>query len=306
MSRCWWKQCSRGSPRGPAAAVLDCTFGRGGHTGAILSRMGPAGRVVAIDRDPDAIRAGRAGLGLRDPRLEMVHSRFDALRDICQERELAGRVDGVLFDLGLSSAQIADPSRGFSIRQEGPLRMLMDPGDGEPLGAWLERVSERELAGVIARFGEERHARRIAGAIVRARPIATTTELAAVVERAALSRKAAIHPATRTFQALRIHLNREIESLEAALPAAVEVLRPGGRLAVISFHSLEDRVTKRFLRAESREAPGPRGLPAPRRPRLRMVADRVRPSADEIAANPRCRSAVLRIAERLPKCGLQP
>ena len=208
-----------------AAAAVDCTFGRGGHTGAILSRMGPAGRVVAIDRDPDAIRAGRTGLGLRDPRLEMVHSRFDALRDICEERELAGRVDGVLFDLGLSSAQLADPARGFSIRLEGPLRMLMDPGDGEPLGAWLARVSERELAGVIARFGEERHARRIAGAIVRARPLATTTELAAVVERAALSRKSAIHPATRTFQALRIHLNREIECLEAALPAAVDVLR---------------------------------------------------------------------------------
>ena len=140
------------------------------------------------------------------------------------------------------------------------------------------------------------------GRIVRARPIGTTTALAAVVEGAALSREAAIHPATRTFQALRIHLNREIECLAAALPAAVDVLRPGGRLAVISFHSLEDRVAKRFLRAESREVPGPRGLPSTRRPRLRMVADRVRPSPDEIAANPRSRSAVLRIAERLPEC----
>jgi len=285
---------------GPAAAVVDCTFGRGGHTGAILSRMGPAGRVVAIDRDPDAVRAG---VRLRDARLEMVHSRFDDLRGICGQRDLAGRVDGVLFDLGVSSAQLDDPSRGFSIRAEGPLDMRMDPGEGEPLGAWLARVSERELAGVIARFGEERHARRIAGAIVRARPIGTTTDLAAVVERAALSREAAIHPATRTFQALRIQVNREIECLEAALPAAVDVLRPGGRLAVISFHSLEDRVAKRFLRAESREVPGPRGLPPSRRPRLKMVADRVRPSPDEIAANPRARSAVLRVAERLPECG---
>ena len=284
---------------GPAAAAVDCTFGRGGHARAILSRLDPAGRVVAIDRDPDAIRAG---LHLGDPRLELVHSRFDALRGICAERELAGRVDGVLFDLGISSPQLEDPSRGFSIRREGPLDMRMDPGDGEPLGTWLGRVSERELAGVIARFGEERHARRIAGAIVRARPLATTTELAAVVERAALSRGASIHPATRTFQALRIHVNREIESLEAALPAAVDVLRPGGRLAVISFHSLEDRVAKRFFRSESREVPGPRGLPSARRPRLRIVAGRVHPSTDEVAANPRSRSAVLRIAERLPEC----
>ena len=283
---------------GPAAAVVDCTFGRGGHTGAILSRMGPAGRVVAIDRDPDAIRVG---LRVRDPRLEMVHSRFDALGGICGERGLAGRVDGVLFDLGVSSPQIEDPARGFSIRREGPLDMRMDPGDGEPLGAWLSRVSERELAGVIARFGEERHARRIAGAIVRARPIPNTTELAAVVERAALAREASIHPATRTFQALRIHVNRELECLEAALPAAVDVLRPGGRLAVISFHSLEDRLAKRFLRAESREVPGPRGLPSARRPRLRIVAGRVRPSPDEVTANPRSRSAVLRVAERLPE-----
>ena len=282
-----------------AAAVVDCTFGRGGHTRAILSRMGPDGRVVAIDRDPDAIRAG---LGFTDPRLEMVHSRFDALREICGERGLAGRVDGVLFDLGVSSAQLQDPCRGFSIRREGPIDMRMDPGDGEPVGAWLARASERELAGVITRFGEERHARRIAGAIVRARPIATTTELAAVIERAALSRKASIHPATLTFQALRIHTNREIESLEAALPAAVDVLRPGGRLAVISFHSLEDRVAKRFLRTESREVPGPRGLPSARRPRLRLVVDRVRPSHDEVAANPRSRSALLRVAERLPEC----
>ena len=282
-----------------AGSVVDCTFGRGGHTGAILSRMGPAGRVVAIDRDPDAVRAGRR---LRDPRLEVVHSRFDALRGICGERDLTGRVDGVLFDCGLSSPQIEDPARGFSLRREGPLDMRMDPGEGEPLGAWLARVSERELAGVIARFGEERHARRIAGAIVRARPIETTTELADVVERAALARDAAIHPATRTFQALRIHVNREIECLEAALPAAVDVLRPGGRLAVISFHSLEDRVAKRFLRTESREVPGPRGLPSMRRPRLRIVAGRVRPSPDEVAANPRARSAVLRIAERLPEC----
>ena len=209
---------------GPAAAAVDCTFGRGGHARAMLSRMGPAGRVVAIDRDPDAIRAG---LRLRDPRLELVQARFDALRGICRERDLAGRVDGVLFDLGVSSPQIEEPSRGFSIRREGPLDMRMDPGDGEPLGAWLDRVSERELAGVIARFGEERHARRIAGAIVRARPLATTTQLAAVVERAALSRAAPIHPATRTFQALRIHVNREIECLRAALPAAVGRAAPG-------------------------------------------------------------------------------
>lgn len=281
---------------GPGSAVVDCTFGRGGHAAAILSRIGPTGRVVAIDRDPEAVRAG---LRLADPRLQMVHARFDALGAICEERGLASRVDGVLFDLGVSSPQLEDPSRGFSIRREGPLDMRMDPEEGEPVGEWLDRVSERELARVIATYGEERRARRIARAIVRSRPIATTTELAAAIERGAPSRETTIHPATRTFQALRIHVNREIECLEAALPAAVDVLRPGGRLAVISFHSLEDRVAKRFLRAESREMPGPRGLPSRRRPRMRTVSGRVRPSADEVAANPRSRSAVLRVAERV-------
>ena len=281
----------------PGSAVVDCTFGRGGHARAILSRLGPAGRLVAIDRDPDAIRAGA---GLRDPRLELVHARFDALRRICGERGIAGRVDGIVFDLGVSSPQLEDPSRGFSIRRDGPLDMRMDPGDGEPLGAWLATVPERELAGVIARFGEERRARRIARAIVGARPIASTAELAAVVERAAASRESAVHPATRTFQALRIHVNREMECLESALPAAVDVLGPGGRLAVVSFHSLEDRVVKRFLRAESREAPGPRGLPPARRARLRVTARAVRPSREEVAANPRSRSAVLRVAEKRP------
>ena len=281
----------------PGAVVVDCTFGRGGHAKAILERAGAAGRVVAIDRDPEAVRAGAA---LRDPRLEVVHARFDALAEVCRTRGLAGRVDGVLFDLGVSSPQLEDAARGFSFRRPGPLDMRMDPGDGEPLGEWLARVSERELAGVIARFGEERRARRIARAVVRARPLETTAELAAAVERAAPSWESSVHPATRTFQALRIHVNREIECLEAALPAARDVLRPGGRLAVVSFHSLEDRVAKRFVRTESTEAPGPRGLPAPRSPRLRPVAGPVRPSREEVTMNPRARSAVLRVAERLP------
>lgn len=287
-----------GLAAGPGAVVLDCTFGRGGHAAALLERMGARGRVVALDRDPDAIRAG---LALGEPRLELVHARFDALREVCGERGLAGRVDGALFDLGPSSPQLDDPARGFSFLRAGPLDMRMDPGEGEPLAAWLARVPERELAGVIAKFGEERRARAVARAIVRARPLADTAALAAAVERAAgPRRRGALHPATRTFQALRIHLNRELECLEAALPAATDVLRPGGRLAVISFHSLEDRIAKRFLRAESRAAPGPRGLPAARAPRLRVVAGNVRPRAAETAANPRARSAVLRVAERLP------
>ena len=280
----------------PGAIVVDCTFGRGGHTRAILERAGPDGRVVAIDRDPEAVRAGAA---IRDPRLEVVYARFDALAEICRARGLAKRVDGVLFDLGVSSPQLEDAARGFSFRRSGPLDMRMDPGDGEPLAEWLARVSERELARVIARFGEERRARRIARAVVCARPFATTVDLAAAVERAAPSREASVHPATRTFQALRIHVNRELECLEAALPAALDVLRPGGRLAVVSFHSLEDRIAKRFLRAESKEAPGPRGLPAARPPRLRPVAGPVRPSGEEVTVNPRARSAVLRAAERL-------
>ena len=181
----------------------------------------------------------------------------------------------------------------------GPLDMRMDPSEGEPLGAWIERASELELARVIAQFGEERHARRIARSIVNARPLSTTTQLAAAVERVVPRRRNAVHPATRTFQALRIHINRELACLEAALPAAVDVLRVGGRIALICFQSLEDRIAKRFLRSESRAAPGPRGLPAERTPRLRIVASKVRPSAQEVAANPRARSAVLRIAEKL-------
>lgn len=291
------KEILEGLAVAPGGIVVDCTFGRGGHARAILERAGADGRVVAIDRDPEAVRAGAA---LRDPRLEVVYARFDALAEICRARGLAGRVDGVLFDLGVSSPQLEDAARGFSFRRAGPLDMRMDPGGGEPLGEWLSRTSERELARVIARFGEERRARRIARAIVRARPLATTADLAAAVERAAPSRGASVHPATRTFQALRIHVNRELESLEAALPAALDMLRPGGRLAVVSFHSLEDRVAKRFLRAESKEAPGPRGLPAARAPRLRAVAGPVWPSREEVTVNPRARSAVLRVAERLP------
>lgn len=293
----------------PDAVVVDCTFGRGGHTRALLERMGAGsgGRVLALDRDPDAVRAG---LALDDPRLEVVHARFDALAALCAERDLTGRVDAILFDLGVSSPQLEDPARGFSLRHAGPLDMRMDPDDGEPLGAWLARVAESELADIIRRYGEERAARRIARAIVRARPLETTVELASVIERAlprprSRSPRGAIHPATRTFQALRIHINRELESLEAALPGAVEVLRPGGRLAVISFHSLEDRIVKRFLRAESRTAPPPgaRGLPPPSdaaAPRLRLVGRSWRPGADEVDANPRARSAVLRVAEKLP------
>jgi len=280
----------------PDGIIVDCTFGRGGHTRAILSRLGGSGRVVAMDRDPEAVRAGRR---MREPRVEMVHARFAFLREVCTERGLAGRVDGVLFDLGVSSPQLEDPARGFSFLRPGPLDMRLDPGEGEPLGAWLERVSERELAAGSARFGEERHARRIARAIARARPIATTTELAAAIGRGGYPRDSSVHPATRTSQALRIPVNRELECLEAALPATVEVLRPGGRLVVVGFHSLEDRIVKRFLRSESREVPGPRGLPPVRRPRLRMVAGPIRPSSAETAANPRARSATLRVGEKL-------
>ena len=276
--------------------VVDGTFGRGGHAQALLGRMGEGGRMVAIDRDPEAVRIGR---DLGEPRLEMVHARFDCLRTICDARGLTGRVDAVLFDLGVSSPQLDDASRGFSMVRSGPLDMRMDPNDGEPLGTWIDRVSELELARVIAAFGEERRARRIARSIVNARPLSTTVELAAAVERVVPRRRHALHPATRTFQALRIHTNRELACLEAALPAAVDVLRVGGRVAVICFQSLEDRIAKRFLRAESRTRPGPRGLPAERAARLRVVVSKVRPSAEEVANNPRARSAVLRIAEKL-------
>jgi len=281
---------------------VDATFGRGGHSRAILARLGERGTLLAIDRDPQAVAAARAQLGA-DPRAMIVHAPFSRLSEVLTAT--GRKADGILLDLGVSSPQLDDAARGFSFLRDGPLDMRMDPASGESAAQWLARSDEREIATVIARLGEDRFARRIARAIVAARaeqPIETTGRLAEVVARAVPTREPGKHPATRTFQALRIHVNRELEELEQVLPQAVEALAPGGRLAVISFHSLEDRMVKRFLRRAAQDDPAWAGLPAvPEHARatLRLVGKAVFPGEAEVAANPRARSAVLRAAERV-------
>jgi 16S rRNA (cytosine1402-N4)-methyltransferase len=286
----------------PDGFYVDATFGRGGHTRAILERLGKQGKLLAIDRDPQAVVAAKALLGA-DPRASVVHAPFSRLAEVIGD---AGRpADGILLDLGVSSPQLDDADRGFSFLRDGPLDMRMDPGSGESAADWLAHAREREIATVISRLGEERFARRIAHAIVAARaeaPIATTGQLAAVISQAVPTREPGKHPATRSFQALRIHVNRELEELEQVLPQAVDCLAPGGRLAVISFHSLEDRIAKRFMRRASQDDPAWAGLPVvppEARARLRLVSRAVFPGADEVGRNPRARSAVLRAAERV-------
>jgi 16S rRNA (cytosine1402-N4)-methyltransferase len=285
----------------PDGIYVDATFGRGGHTRAVLARLGPHGRVIALDRDPEAVAAAAA---LDDPRLTMRHAPFSRLTQVLSEAGIA-RVDGVLFDLGVSSPQLERAERGFSFRSDAPLDMRMDPTRGETAAEWLARAGEAELRGVIKNYGEERFAGPIAKAIVGARArggIRTTLELARVVAAAVRTRERGQDPATRTFQAVRIHVNQELAELSLALPQALEQLAPGGRLAVISFHSLEDRIVKRFFRGEARPQL-PERLPVKAtempQPRLKLVGRAVRPSAREANANPRARSAVLRVAEKL-------
>jgi 16S rRNA (cytosine1402-N4)-methyltransferase len=286
----------------PDGFYVDATFGRGGHSRAILARLGERGTLLAIDRDPQAVAAARAQLGT-DPRAMIVHAPFSRLSEALGDT--GRKADGILLDLGVSSPQLDDAARGFSFLRDGPLDMRMDPGAGESATQWLARADEREIATVISRLGEDRFARRIARAIVAARaeaPIDTTGRLAEVVARAVPTREPGKHPATRTFQALRIHLNDELQELQEVLPQAVDSLAPGGRLAVISFHSLEDRMVKRFLRRAAQDDPAWAGLPAVpahARAKLRLVGRAVFPSEEEVAANPRARSAVLRAAERV-------
>ena len=291
---------------------LDGTFGGGGHARALLEASAPDGIVLALDADPEAIV--RAGALRREPevgdRLVPVHANFANLASVARERGMAP-LDGVLLDLGVSSCQLDQPERGFAFRHEGPLDMRFDSASGSPASELVGAAPERELADLIWRYGEEPGSRRIARAIVQEReraPIETTTRLAEIVARAVGGRRGRdTHPATRTFQALRIATNRELAALEAALAAAVEVLAPGGRLAVISFQSLEDRIVKRFIERESAACLCPPEIPVcvcGHRPRLRKVTRRaVRADEAEMTANPRARSAVLRIAERLTEEG---
>ncbi len=282
---------------------VDGTFGRGGHSGEILKALDADGRLLAIDRDPQAIAEAPASI-TGDSRFELVRCELAELGSIIRSKGLEARVDGLLLDLGVSSPQLDDAERGFSFMRDGPLDMRMDPEAGSGAAEWLADVEENELRRVIRKYGEERQAGRIARAIVAARaqaPIERTGELARIIENAAPNRGSGKHPATKTFQAIRIYVNRELEQLEQVLAASLEMLASGGRLCVISFHSLEDRIVKRFLRDASREAEPYRGMPnvpAQHRPKLKLVGKAIKASAEEIAANVRARSARLRIAER--------
>jgi 16S rRNA (cytosine1402-N4)-methyltransferase len=285
-----------------AGVYVDCTFGRGGHSRLILARLGPDGRLIAIDRDPEAVAAAA---DISDPRFIIVHGAFGRLAELLGRAGIA-RVHGILLDLGVSSPQLEAGARGFSFRHDGPLDMRMDVTRGVTAADWLALATESEIREVIKKYGEERFAKQIAAAIVAARArgsLGTTRQLAALVAEAVPTREPRQDPATRTFQALRIHVNQELEELSLALPQCVELLEPGGRLVVISFHSLEDRIVKRFLREHSRADTLPprlavRAADLPK-PKLRLVGKARRASENEIAANPRARSAIMRIAERM-------
>ena len=285
----------------PHGIYVDATFGRGGHSRAILAALGPSGRLIALDRDPAAIAAGAA---FTDPRLTLVHAAFSEF-DAVLDRLGVARVNGVLLDLGVSSPQLNTPERGMSFRFDAPLDMRMDTTQGETAAEFLARASQSEIERVIKDYGEERFAHAIAKALVAARGehgISSTGQLATLVAQVVRTREPGQHPATRSFQALRIHVNRELEELSLVLPRAVERLAPDGRLAVISFHSLEDRIVKRFLRDAANPPQPPRKLPVRAadlpQPTLRLVGKPIFPSAAEVAANPRSRSAVLRVAEK--------
>lgn len=280
---------------------VDATFGRGGHSRAILARLGPTGRLIALDRDPAAVAAGETW---SDRRFSLVHTAFSGLGEAVR-RQGVDRVDGVLFDLGVSSPQLDEAARGFSFRFDAPLDMRMDTSRGMTAAQWLNQAAEEEIARIVRDYGEERFARQVARAVVKARaetPLATTRQLATLVAGVVRTRQRGQDPATRTFQAVRIFINRELEEIEAALPQAVELLRPGGRLVVISFHSLEDRMVKRFMRGEAEGEQVPPEIPLPasalRPGRLRLVGKAIRPGQAECQVNPRARSATLRVAER--------
>jgi len=285
----------------PDGLYVDGTFGRGGHARLLLSRLGPRGRLVAFDKDPEAVAAAQSGEGaIVDPRFTIHHASFAAMATVLQ----AGQVAGVLLDLGVSSPQIDNPERGFSFRFDGPLDMRMDTTRGESAAEFLARADEHHIAQVVRDYGEERFAGQIAKALVARRaggkPVRTTAELAELVAGAVKTREAGQNPATRTFQALRILVNAELEELEQGLAAALALLQPGGHLAVISFHSLEDRIVKTFIARESKAEVDRRAPFAPPKRPLRLKAlGRIRASEAEVKANPRARSAVLRVAERV-------
>ena len=281
---------------------LDCTFGRGGHSRAILTELGANGRLIGFDRDPSAVAVAR-NLAQEDPRFEIVHTAFSELETALDSLAVS-RVHGILMDLGVSSPQLDEAERGFSFKADGPLDMRMDPTAGESAADWIARADADEIAHVLWVFGEERFSRRIARAIVEARqltPIVTTTQLSQIVTSAQPKKDQNKHPATRSFQGIRLYINGELTEVEQGLEAAMNRLEVGGRLAVISFHSLEDRLVKRALRDASRPPKGDPRMPLPdsvAQPKLKLVGKAIKASPDELRLNPRARSAVLRIAER--------
>jgi 16S rRNA (cytosine1402-N4)-methyltransferase len=287
---------------------IDGTFGRGGHSREIIKRLGPEGRLLAFDKDPDAVMSVGNDL-IQDERFEIIKGSFTMLMQHVKRHEVEAQVAGILFDFGVSSPQLDDAERGFSFRFDAPLDMRMNPSEGQTVAEWLNHAKEIEIANVIYEFGEERASRRIAKAIVNARvenSITTTSQLADLVRKVVPPRKHAkrsgdVHPATKTFQALRIYINRELDEIRDVLPQAVDVLCPGGRLAAISFHSLEDRIVKRFMRDQSTPKAYPPELPImPDNSdvQLKLIGKKIRASKEEINENPRSRSATLRVAER--------
>lgn len=289
----------------PDGYYVDCTFGRGGYSAAILQRLAGNGSLLAFDLDPEAIMI--AGQRFQsDPRFSIVHSSYARLQLELEDREQHGRVDGIVLDLGVSSPQLDTAERGFSFRLDGPLDMRMNTGTGITAERWLKNVNKKDLADVLHNYGEERFANRIASAIVSARSqinIDSTAKLAALIQKVVPVREKDKHPATRSFQAIRIFINKELQDLKAVLDQIIDALAPGGRLVVISFHSLEDRMVKRFMRNEVKGDPYPSELPLTQeqlQPRLKFIEKSIRPDEQEVENNPRCRSAVLRVAERLP------
>ncbi|TNE80119.1 MAG: 16S rRNA (cytosine(1402)-N(4))-methyltransferase RsmH [Gammaproteobacteria bacterium] len=288
----------------PDGVYIDGTFGRGGHSSLLLSRLSAKGRLIAVDKDPAACATAQQRFA-DEPRFEIVRGSFAEVAEMVAERGLSGAVQGVLLDLGVSSPQLDDAERGFSFLRDGPLDMRMDPDSGISAAQWLAEAGEDEIAGVLRDYGEERFARRMARAIVAARaeqPITRTAQLANIVAEANPAWEKGKHPATRAFQGIRIFINRELDDLQQVLASVLDVLAVGGRLVVISFHSLEDRIVKRFIREQEKGKPLPKGLPVMEKDivrRMRSVGKAVKPGAAEVAANPRARSAVMRVAEKL-------
>ncbi len=288
----------------PDGCYVDCTFGRGGHSKAILQNLQERGRLFAFDKDPDAVNA-IDDLLLTDKRFTLLHGSYSMLKEVAAKNSMLHQVDGILLDLGVSSPQLDNADRGFSFKNDGPLDMRMDNSHGITAADWLNTAREKEIATVLKTYGEERFARRIAKEIVKKRienKILTTRQLAELISKIVPIREKDKHPATRSFQAIRIFINRELDELKDALAQTIDVLATGGRLVVISFHSLEDRIVKRFMRDESRGDNFPPDLPVTTKllkPGLKLVGKAIYPSPQEIALNPRARSAVLRIAERL-------